>query len=186
MKRLISCALTLVAAITMATSAQAQFEDEDGVPPPAFRKGLWMSVFGGYGSQGCSACPGRLAGATANLAVGGSLSEQFLVGAGIGGWMTTADDGTNLSVATADFRFRVYPSAYGKWFISFGAGVSTISDGVFPGWDGEFGTSFVLGTGFDFRVASGVSITPYVGIQGAKTENLDVNIGQAGLAITFH
>ena len=188
MKRLaISCALTLLAAITMTTAAQAQFEDEEFVPPPPFRKGLWMSAGAGWGTQGCSACTGRLDGVSGALVVGGSLSDQFLVGAAVGGWTTTADDGTRLSVLAADCRFRIYPSAFGKWFITFGAGMSTISDGVFgPTVAGEFGTSFMIGTGFDVRVSSGLSITPYVGISGAKTENLDANIGHAGLAITIH
>ena len=189
MKRLvISWALTLVAAITMTTAAQAQdFEDEERAPGPAFRQGLWMSIGGGWGSQGCSACTDRLNGVSGSLVLGGSLSEQFLVGMAVGGWMTTADDGTRLSVLMADCRFRVYPAASGKWFITFGAGMSTVSDEVFgPGVLGEFGTAFLIGTGFDVRVASGVSITPYIGIMGAKTENLDANIGHAGLAITFH
>ncbi len=187
MKRFaISLALALMAATTVTTVAHAQFEDQDGVPPPPFRKGLWMSLFGGYGSQGCSACTGRIEGATGTLTIGGSLSEQFLVGAGVGGWTTEAEDGTRLSIAMGDFRFRIYPSAYSKWFITFGAGLSTVSDGVFPGFTGEWGTSFMLGTGFDVRVSSGLSLTPYVGLLGAKTENLDANILQAGLAITIH
>ena len=87
----------------------------------------------------------------------------------------------------ADCRFRIYPTRIAHWFITVGAGVSTVSDALFPGFpDGEWGTSFLLGTGFDFRLASGMSLTPYIGINGAKTENLDANIAHAGIAITFH
>jgi hypothetical protein len=193
MKRLaLSSALVLMVGLTMATAAQAQFEDTDGVPPETFRKGLWMSIGGGYGSQGCSACPGRIDGINGSITIGGSLSEQFLVGAAAGGWTTTNEAGTRLTVLMADCRFRIYPTRFAKWYITVGAGVSTISDEIFGPLEsgefapGEWGTSFLIGTGFDIRVTSGMSLTPYVGIMGAKTENLDANVAHAGLAITIH
>lgn len=190
MKRLaITSALTLVLGLTAATAAQAQFEETDGVPPPVFRKGWWGFAGGGWGSQGCSLCSGRLNGITVTAGAGGTLSPQFLAGATVNGWTTESDNGTRLAVGAIDARFIVYPTAWANWHLSVGAGVSAVSEGVYPDVnfpDAEWGTSFMVGTGFDLRLSRTFSLTPYIAIMGVKTENLDANVAHAGLVISFH
>lgn len=190
MKRLVlSSALTLLLGLTITTAARAQFEDTEPAPRPVFRKGLWGFLGGGYGSQGCSVCSGRLEGMTITAGVGGTLSSQFLAGATVNGWTANSTAGNRLAVGTIDARFIVYPTAWANWNLSVGAGVSAVSEGVytdptFP--DAEWGTSFMVGTGFDFHLSRGFSLTPYIAIMGVKTENLDANVAHAGLVITFH
>jgi hypothetical protein len=184
MKRsVITSLLTLITALSVTTAARAQIEIEEG-PKPSFREGFWYNIAGGWGSQGCSACSTRVNGGHATITLGGSLDERILIGAAFTGWMGKQGD-TSLVVVSADARFRWYPT--GGLFLAFGAGLSAIGDNVFgPGVPSEFGTSLVLGIGYDLRVAQKLSITPYVNYSAGKTENLDANVTQVGLSITGH
>lgn len=191
MKRPVIAALLSVAAtVTLASSARGQGnlegEGRGGEKVPPAREGFWANAGAGWGSLGCTACSARAQGVSGGLVVGGTLGPSFLIGAGLTGWMRS-DAGTTLSVASLDARFRFYTAATSNLFFTVGAGVGTIGDGVTgTGVAGELGTSFVLGVGYDLRVGGMVSITPYIHFYGVKTENLDVNVGQAGLSLTIH
>jgi hypothetical protein len=191
MKRpVIAALLSVVAVLTLASTVHAQGnlegEGRGEVKPPPKREGFWLNAGAGWGSLGCSACGARAQGLSGGLVIGGTLGQSFLIGAGLNGW-TKSDAGTTLSVASFDARFRFYTKPASNLFITVGAGVGTIGDGVTgTGVAGELGTAFVFGLGYDLRIGGTVSITPYVHFYGVKTENLDVNVGQAGLSLTLH
>lgn len=186
MKRSVIVSLfSLAAAVANTTAAHAQIEIEEVQGPKAqFRKGLWLSAGAGWGSQSCSACTVRLSSLSGTVVVGGSLSGNLLIGAGLTGWAKSDSAGTK-ALVMLDARFRWYP--VGGLNLTFGAGLGIVGDGVYgPGIPAEWGTSFLLGAAWDFRVARGVSIAPYVHYSAAKTETLDAGIAQVGLSFTIH
>lgn len=90
------------------------------------RKGFWFNGGLGYGSLGCDNCDGREGGLSGGLALGGTLSQKFLLGVGTTGW-TKSEGGATLTVGTLDARVRFYPSATGGFFLTGGLGVGSIS-----------------------------------------------------------
>lgn len=187
MKRLVLAALlSVAAALTVATTAQAQGDLGGEVKDAPHRTGFWANAGAGWGSLGCSACSGRTTGISGSVVFGGTLSAGFLIGGGAAGWTKTVND-TALTIAIVDARFRFYTTARSNFFITVGAGLGRIGDGVTgSGVAGELGTGFVLGVGYDIRLGNAASLTPYIHFYGAKTENLDANVAQAGLSITIH
>ena len=84
-----SC-LALAAMLPQAASAQGH---------PQTRQGFWFNGGIGYGSLGCQDCDGREGALSGNLAIGGTVSQQVLLGAGVNGW-PKSENGAELTVAT--------------------------------------------------------------------------------------
>jgi hypothetical protein len=194
MKRLVTVSLfSLVAAVAVTTAAHAQIEIEETKAPKVaeHRNGMWGSLGGGWGLQSCSVCPADRNGIYGTVVIGGSLSTTLLIGGGATGWVADDTAGT-MMVTMLDARVRWYP--FGPIFLSFGTGLGIVGDKVYPpaqrqppGATGaEWGTSFLLGGGFDLRVTRGFSLSPSVHYAAVKTENLDANVIQVGLSITIH
>ena len=161
-----------------ATPAAAQHEQT--------RSGFWFSGGLGFGSLGCDNCDGREGGLSGGLTFGGTLSPRFLIGAGTTRW-TKSEDGATLTVGTLDARIRYYTSETGGFFLTGGLGIGSISAdlGGF-GSDSEVGVGVVIGLGYDFRIGSNVSLTPFWNGFAVRTSNADANVGQLGLGITVH
>jgi hypothetical protein len=150
------------------------------------RRGFWFSGGLGYGTLGCDDCTSREDGLSGGLALGGSLSQKVLLGVGTNGW-TKDEGGSTLTVGTLVALIRFYPSATGGFFLLGGLGVGSIHlavDGF--GSDSETGAGALLGLGYDIRVGSNVSLTPFWNGFAAQTTNFDANVGQLGLSITLH
>lgn len=145
------------------------------------RQGFWFNLGLGYGSLGCEGCDGRLGGISGGLALGGTLSPKLLLGVGTTGF-TKSEFGTTTTVGTLDARIRFYPSAPGGFFLTGGLGVGTISEGSFS----ETGLGLVLGLGFDIRIGTNISLTPFWNGFAVRTSTGDANVGQLGLGITVH
>jgi len=164
---------------------------QDAVRPadPAnrhLRRGFWFSGGLGYGSLGCEDCTAREGGLSGGLALGGSVSQKVLLGAGTTGW-TKSEGGVDLTVGTLVALIRFYPSARSGFFLLGGLGVGTIHlavDGF--GSDSETGGGALVGLGWDIRVGDNVSLTPFWNGFAARTENADANVGQLGLGVTLH
>lgn len=153
---------------------------------PQTRQGFWFNVGLGYGSLGCDNCNGREGGLSGGLSLGGTLSQKFLLGVGTTGW-TRSEGGTTLTVGTLDLRFRFYPSATGGFFLTGGLGVGSIHAEVNGfGSDTETGGAAVVGLGYDARVGSNVSLTPFLNGFAVRSSNADANVGQIGLSVTIH
>jgi hypothetical protein len=150
------------------------------------RRGFWFNGGLGYGSLGCEDCSGREGGLSGGLAIGGSVSQKVLLGAGSSGW-TRSEGGVTLTVGTLVALIRFYPSATGGFFLLGGLGLGTIHadiDGL--GSDSETGAGALLGLGYDIRVGDNVSLTPFWNGFAAETTNADANVGQIGLSVTVH
>lgn len=171
--------LLVVASAVNTNIASAQRSQE--------RAGFWFNAGLGYGSLSCKDCDGeREAGLSGGLSLGGTITPRFLLGVGTTGW-TKSEDGATLTVGTLDARMRFYPSVAGGFFLTAGLGVGSISaDLAGVGSDAETGYGAVVGVGYDFRIATNVSITPFLNGFAVSTSNADANVGQIGLGITVH
>jgi hypothetical protein len=170
-------ALVLAALSPRAASAQGH---------PQTRQGFWFNGGLGYGSLGCQDCGSREGGLSGGLAIGGSLSQKVLLGAGTNAW-TKSENGATLSVGTLTALIRFYPSATGGFFLLGGLGVGQVHAEVAGFGSGtETGVGALVGLGYDIRVGQNVSLTPYWNGFAMSSSNSDANVGQIGLGITVH
>lgn len=150
------------------------------------REGFWFSGGLGYGSLGCENCGGRESGLSGGLALGGTLSQKFLLGVGTNGW-TKSEGGATLTVGTLTAMMRFYPSATGGFFVTGGLGLGTINAELSGfGSASETGVGALVGLGYDFRVGQNVSLTPFWNGFAMSSSNSDANVGQLGLSVTVH
>ena len=150
------------------------------------RRGFWFNAGLGYGSLGCEDCSGREGGLSGGLQLGGTLSDQWLLGGATTGW-TKSEGGVTLTVGTVLALVRFYPSARGGFFLEGGLGLGTIHASVHGfGSDSEAGAGALVGLGYDIRVGENVSLTPvWLGF-AAQTSSSDANVGQLSLGVTIH
>src|SRR5690348_14324266 len=144
------------------------------------RHGFWFNGGLGYGSLGCDNCGSREGGPSGGVSLGGTLSPRLLLGVGTTGW-TRSENGATLTSGTLDARVRFYPSRTGGFFLTAGLGVGTIHVSV-DGFGSETQTGFgaVLGLGYDIRVGSGLSLTPFWNGFAVRNNSSYVNVGQIG------
>lgn len=155
-------------------------------PAAPSRQGLWFNAGLGGGSLGCDGCDGREAAPSGGLAIGGTLTQRFLLGAGTAGWSKTVE-GVTSTVGSLNAVMRFYPSVTNGFFLLGGLGMGTIrvsADGF--GSESETGSAAILGLGYDFRIGRNVSLSPFWNGFAVKTENGDANVGQIGLGVTMH
>jgi len=154
------------------------------------RHGFWFSGGLGWGSIGCSDCYDRVNGVSGGLSLGGTLSQHVQLGASSNGWVKS-EDGATVSAGTLTGVVKVYPSSRGGFFLLGGVGVATFTaSAASSGWGFSAtttGAGAVLGLGYDIRVGRNVSLTPfYNGVGMAFDNDVDFNLSQLGLAVTFH
>jgi hypothetical protein len=150
------------------------------------RHGFWFNGGLGYGSLGCDNCGSREGGLSGGLSLGGTLSPMFLLGVGTTGWYKD-EGGASLTAGTVDARIRFYPSTTGGFFLTGGLGVGSVRvavDGF--GSASETGAGAMLGLGYDIRIGSSLSLTPFWNGFAVRTSNTDANVGQLGLSLTVH
>ena len=150
------------------------------------RHGFWFNGGLGYGSLGCDDCGSREGGLSGGLSLGGTLSPKFLLGVGTTGWYKD-EGGASLTTGTVDARIRFYPSTTGGFFLTGGLGVGSVRvavDGF--GSASETGAGAMLGLGYDIRIGSSLSLTPFWNGFAVRTSNTDANVGQLGLSLTVH
>ena len=175
--RLVLAAIVALS-LSVSSTASAQYSQT--------RQGFWFNGGLGYGSLGCDDCEGREGAWSGGLAIGGTISQKFLLGASTNGW-TKSDDGLTLTVATLTALARYYPSATGGFFLQGGLGVGSIRMELEDvGEDSETGLGALVGLGYDLRVGQNVSLTPYWNGFATATSNADANVGQFGLGVTIH
>jgi Outer membrane protein beta-barrel domain len=150
------------------------------------RNGFWFNVGAGYGSLGCSDCSGREGGFSGGLALGGSITQKVLLGAFGNGW-SKSEDGVTVSAGSLVAGVRFYPSRVGGFFLTGGLGVGTVEVEIASlGSASETGFAALLGLGYDFRVGSNVSLTPFWNGVGINYSGGDANFGQLGVGVTIH
>ena len=154
---------------------------------PQVRQGFWFNAGLGYGSLGCQDCDSREGGVSGALALGGTLAHgKLYLGAGTNGW-TKEEGGLRLTVSTLTALVRWYPSATGGFFLLGGLGVGQVKVSFNGISADETGTAALLGLGYDIRVGTNVSVTPFWNGFAVQADNdVDANVGQIGLGITVH
>src|SRR3954452_6415025 len=150
------------------------------------RTGFWFNGGFGYGSLGCQGCDGRTGSLTGGIALGGSVSQKVLLGVATTGW-AKSQNGAELDVGTLVAVIRFYPSAAGAFFLLGGLGVGSIR-GEISGLGSQTETGFgaLVGLGYDIRVGSNVSLTPFWNGFAVNADNDDAIVGQIGLGLTIH
>ena len=174
--------LSIVALATIAATAPSVANAQT----TQTRQGFWFNLGFGAGSLGCSDCDARENGFSGGLALGGTLNKQWLLGGFSNGWTKTVD-GTTITAGTLVLGSRFYPSETGGFFLLFGLGVGRldVDFGEF-GSVGETGSGALLGLGWDIRLGTNVSATPFWNGVGIKVSGGDANFGQLGIGVTIH
>ena len=113
--------------------------------------------------------------------VGGTLSDRLLIGVGTTGFAKDVE-GETLTVGTLDARVRFYPSHTKGFFLNGGVGLGSFR---YAG-ESELGLGVMLGVGWDIRVGSKVSLTPFWNGFAMSNSNVDANVGQLGIGVTIH
>jgi hypothetical protein len=164
------------------------------------RHGFWLSGGLGYGSVDGGSNGNARGGVTGNIEAGWTLSRRFLLGIGTNLWSKSEDvylgeiRRIGMTIGSVDLQFRWYPSEMaGGFFVlgSWGIGLIRLSDdGADPTSLTHTGRAFRGGLGFDFRVARGVSITPFASGTAVRTErdgdHMAADVWQLGLGLTVH
>ena len=175
--------VTFVVALTLAALSP---RDASAQGHSQTRQGFWFSGGMGYGSLGCQDCGGREGALSGEIALGGTVSQKVLIGAGTNGW-SKSENGARLTVGTLTAQIRYYPSATGGFYLLGGLGVGQVRAEVSGlGSDSETGVGALVGLGYNFRVGQNVSLTPYWNGFAMGSSNTDANVGQIGLGITVH
>jgi hypothetical protein len=176
----------LALAVITACLAGSALAQQPQPRQPQLRHGFWFSGGLGYGSLGCQNCSGRTGSVSGNISLGGTLSPKLLLGVSTNGW-TKSENGSSLTVAALTAAVRFYPSPTGRFFLTGGLGLGTVSAGINGfGSASQTGGAALLGLGYDIRIGRTVSLTPYWNGYALTYSGGDANVGQLGLGITVH
>jgi hypothetical protein len=188
--------LTLAVACGLAAGSPLRAQKKDGAPR---REGFWIGVGIGYGSAAisCSSCRSarRLGSQAGTIRLGGTLSNQLLVGGEIDAW-DRSESGVTETVGDVSAVLYFYPTAGGTVFLKAGLGAVVYNATSSPTVDAE-GSGVTVGAGIDLYVGRTFSLTPYVDFVTAVSGNLKVegtdtgvrvrpNLIQIGVAATWH
>lgn len=190
MRRLGAVVLTMLCAVPVLEAQSAHQQ---------VRHGFWISAGLGAGiyDLSCDGCSYDVAiDKSGNLRMGGTVSQKVLVGGEMMAW-AHYENGVDEWAGGLTAVVLYYPSATGGLFLSGGLGIAGY-DASGYGWERSV-TAFALsgGVGYDLRLASSFSITPFFnGFYGTKASlefpgtqtgaEVSQSLLQLGLAITFH
>jgi hypothetical protein len=151
------------------------------------RAGFWFNGGLGLGSAGCEHCDSRSESVLATLGVGGTLSSHVLLGASIDGWSRGNGAFPVNGIVTVLARVRWYPSAPSGFFLTAGAGLGAVKgESTDIASSFESGTGALVGMGYDMRIGTNVSLTPFANGVMAKSEGSTYNLWSIGFSITKH
>jgi len=151
------------------------------------REGFFIGFGLGWGSLGCSDCSGeRESGFSGYLKLGGTVNDALLLGFESNGWVKE-ESGVTLSQGNFSAAAYFYPSPESGLFLKGGLGLSTLRLDV-SGFGGDSTTGFgvVAGLGYDARVGTNFSLTPYANFVYGSFDGGSTNVIQAGIGLTWH
>ena len=156
---------------------------------PQTREGFFIGFGFGYGTLGCEGCGDRESSVAGHLKLGGTVSPTLLVGAESSGWSKEID-GVRITHANLSAIIQFYPSAASGFFLKGGLGFSTLefsaSSGGVSGSVSDEGLGLTAGLGYDIRLGTNFSLSPYLSFAWGDFEGGSANHGQLGLGVTWH
>ena len=156
---------------------------------PQTREGFFIGFGFGYGTFGCEGCNDRESSVAGHLKLGGTLSPTLLVGAESSGW-SKEEAGVRLTHANLSAIVQFYPSVANGFFLKGGLGFSRLevsgSSGGVSGSVSDEGLGLTAGLGYDIRLGTNFSLSPYLSFAWGDFEGGSANHGQLGLGVTWH
>ena len=182
--------LSLLVLVPTIAAAQAQ---------PLARQGFGISFGIGSGSAGsdCSGCSSdRTNGASGYLRIGGHVRPNLMIAGESNGWMHSegnVDDMLSFVSAVAQW----YPSMTNGFYAKGGLGFSMFSSSDGTDEVTSSAPAITLGAGYDWRLGTNFSLTPFLnilkGFEGEMKVNgtntgikASSNVVQLGLGFTWH
>lgn len=156
---------------------------------PQTRDGFFIGFGFGAGSFGCEGCEQRETGAAGHLTLGGAVSPTLLIGAESSAW-TKEEGGARITHANLSAVAQFYPSATNGFFLKGGIGFSRLeasaSGGGFSFSAADQGLGLTAGLGYDIRLGTNFSLSPYGLFAWGDFDGGSANHGQLGLGVTWH
>ena len=121
--------------------------------------------FASFGCHNCAGFPARMKGLgpTAHFRLGGTFSEQVLVGIEVNAWTKSAA-GVQSAAGVLTSVFYIYPRAPERFFFKVGLGPAAYRADEGTDTYSSLGYSLIGGVGWDVRIGRNVSITPLVNV----------------------
>jgi len=173
-------ALTLIALVGAAAPSDVEAQR------PHTREGFFIGFGLGLGTLGCDDCDEREAGLSGYLKLGGTVNDRVLLGFESSGW-TKEESGVTLSQGNASAVVWFYPTAASGFYLKGGLGLATLDLTIEDVGSGdETGAGVTLGLGFDARVGSNFSLTPYGNLVVGNFDGGSTNVVQVGIGLSWH
>jgi hypothetical protein len=157
---------------------------------PQTREGFFIGVGLGWGSLGCADCVSRESSGAAELKLGGALNPQLLIGGASTVWTKKDASGTRLTHGTVTFMAQYYPSVTSGFWVKGGVGVAQLmAESTVLGVNvtvTDNGLGLNAGLGYDVRVGTNFSLSPYSSWSWGSFEGGSADHFQLGLGVTWH
>ena len=149
------------------------------------REGFFIGAGFGWGSLGVSDGDGRESAASGYLKLGGTLNDQVLLGAESNAWVKD-EGGVSMTVTSVTAIIQFYPSSTSGFFLKGGAGFSTTSISFWGLTVEETGLGLIGGLGYDQRLGTNFSLSPYANYVRNGYDGGSTNVMQLGVGVTWH
>lgn len=178
-------ALLLVAlVIGLAPSAVTAQTDRDG---------FFIGFGFGLGTLGVEDVDDRENAISGYLKLGGAINDKVLLGAETNSWVKTETvNGANATLTSSSLAAvaYVYPDPASGFYLKAGIGLARIeaeasSFGV-RFTDGENGTAFTAGIGYDIGFGGRFGLTPFANLVYSSFDGGSSNLFQAGLGVNWY
>jgi len=174
----------------LAAALVAVPQGADAQSRPQTRDGFFIGFGVGGGTFGCSVCGTEREGSlTGHLKLGGTVSPRLLLGVESSAW-TKEEGGVRLTHGNVSALAQFYPSATAGFYLSGGVGLSRLAVDVSGGGGTvtvtENGLGLTAGLGYDVRLGTNFSLTPYGLFGWGDFEGGSADTFQLGLGVTWH
>ena len=187
---------TFACALALSAFGQEAFAQESNT-----RRGFWwgLGISYGWAHVSCDICMAdRKGNVSATVNLGGTISQSFLLGGELNGWMRGGEENVNEHMAAASGVAYWFPRASGSLHFKGGIAYMTyrISDDEEALTSSGFGPQ--IGVGYHIDITRHASLQPYLNaIVTFPTSDLDIDgnrqaadvslsLVQFGLGLTWH
>ncbi len=156
---------------------------------PQTHEGFFIGFGFGVGSFGGEGSSERETGGAGHLTIGGALNPQLLLAGESAAW-TKEESGARVTHANVSAIVQFYPSATSGLYLKGGLGFSQLRISLSGGGGSisaeENGLGLTAGLGYDIRLGTNFSLSPYGSFAWGNFDGGSANHGQLGLGITWH